>query len=115
METIKIPDGRGGMRDAPVEHEHPGGTGDKTKAEIARAKVEETSFWKRVGQATEAYNRFHKIYATDHELTPEEEAGAIYLEVLNIREFFPAELGGTKRYDELCKIVYEWFERNKNS
>jgi hypothetical protein len=115
MKTIKVPDGRGGMREAPVEHEHRGGTADQTKAEAARAKVEEASFWKRVGHATEAYNSFHKIYATDHELTPEEEAAAVYLDLLNIREFFPKELGGTERYDELCKVVWTWFEQNKNS
>jgi hypothetical protein len=115
MKTIAVPDGRGGMRDAQIEHTHKGGTGDAEKAMAARAKVEESSFWKRVGKATEAYNKFHKIYATDHELTPEEEAGAVYLELLNIREFFPVELGGTKRYDELCKLVWEWFEKNKNA
>lgn len=112
--TLQVPDGRGGMRDVTIEKEWRSKGADKERADKARKEAEEKAFWQSVGRAAEAYNKFHKIYATDHNLTPEEEAAAVYLELLNIREFFPQELGGSKRYDEICKGVWEWFEKNKN-
>lgn len=98
-----MPDGRGGTRAIASKKDDP------------QTRVTETSFWQRVGAAAEAYNKFHRIYATDHQLTSEEEAAAVYLEVLNIRTFYPKEIGGPERYDALCKMVWEWFEKNKNT
>ena len=86
---------------------------DMAKSQKVFLDAQETAWWERVGKATEAYNAMHQSYATDYHLAPEEVAAAVYLENLNMREFYPAELGGMKGYDDLCKAVWTWFEQQK--
>lgn len=68
----------------------------------------------RIGAAAEAFNKFHKAYATDFNLREEELIAAMYLEVLNWQEFYPDELGGKERFKEICDQTWKWFEKNKH-
>jgi hypothetical protein len=86
---------------------------DMAKSQKVFLDAQETAWWERVGKATEAFNAMHQSYATDYHLAPEEVAAAVYLENLNMREFYPAELGGIKGYDDMCKAVWTWFEQQK--
>lgn len=76
-------------------------------------EAQETAWWERVGKAAEAFNAMHLAYANDFRLTAEEISAAVYLENLNMREFFPENIGGAKGYDDLCKAVWHWFEQQK--
>jgi hypothetical protein len=111
-ETIDVPTGVGSV---PVSMEkHAGQSVDITRSNKILAEAAERTSWERIGKATEAFNAMHQAYATDFGLTAEELSAAVYLENLNMREFFPAELGGLKGYDELCKATWAWFEEQKN-
>lgn len=93
---------------------HPGQTVDLKKSQEIMADAQEKAAWERIGRAAEAFNKMHQAYATDYALTPEELSCAVYLENVNMREFFPEDLGGTKGYDALCKAVWNWFSEQKN-
>lgn len=86
---------------------------DMDKSKKVFQEAQENAWWERVGKATEAFNAMHLSYAKDFHITPEEVAAAVYLENLNMREFYPAEMGGKEGYDELCKAVWSWFEQQK--
>lgn len=92
----------------------PGQSVDMSRSKKVFVEAQETAWWERVGKAAESFNAMHQAYALDYHLTPEEIAAAVYLENLNMREFYPADLGGLKGYDELCKAVWAWFEKQKN-
>jgi thymidine phosphorylase len=64
----------------------------------------------RIGNAAEAFNKYHLAYAKDHGLDIDELISAIYLEMLNCRQFHPAEHGGTPAFDKTCENVYVWFQ-----
>lgn len=108
---IQVPDGAGGFKTVMADT-HPGKTFDGQDKRFFE-KQEELA-WERIGRAAEAFNAFHKAYGTDHGLSQEELIAAAYLENLNLREFYPTDLGGASAYDEHCKKVWAWFERNKN-
>jgi hypothetical protein len=91
----------------------PGKSVDLAKSKKIFTETQETSWWERVGKTAEAFNRMHLAYANDYQLDPEEIAAAVYLENLNMREFYPTNLGGLKSYDELCVATWKWFEEQK--
>lgn len=74
----------------------------------------ELDHWNRVGAATEKFNLYLKMYGNDYNLTREELAQALYLEVLNWKEFWPDAQGGPAKFDELSKEVWNWFQANKD-
>jgi hypothetical protein len=88
----------------------PGQTADATKQMAAIEK----DHWQRVGAATEKFNQYLKMYGNDYNLTREELAQALYLEVLNWKEFWPDAQGGPAKFDELSKEVWNWFQANKD-
>ena len=111
-EMIQMPDGKGGFIEMEAE-KFSGGAADRNKQnEILQAEAQK-AHEERVGKAAEAFNGYHKLYASDHGLTGEEVVKAVYLELLNIKEFFPESMGGQKRIDELCTETYEWFQTQK--
>ena len=108
-EKIQVPDGKGGYVTTEA-HRFSGGSADRDKQnERLRAEAKK-AHEERVGKAAEAFNSYHKLYASDHALSGEEVVKAVYLEMLNIKEFYPADIGGPQRVDELCTEVYEWFK-----
>ena len=112
LETISVPDGEGGFKDIQAERLD-GKSADRAKQEATIQKESEEAHESRVGAAAEAFNKMHKAYATDFNLTEEEVVKSMYLELLNWKEFYPKELGGTLRFDELCKEAWTWFESIK--
>ena len=113
MEDTKVtlPDGKGGFVTVDAKS-HPGKTFPDPSKKIQEES--EKAAWERIGKAAENFNGYHKIYGTDYALETEELIGAMYLEILNWREFYPKELGGVERFDQICKLVNDWFQENKN-
>lgn len=105
-----VPDGSGGYTFANAKRFSDGSKANKKK----QTDILNDEHWKRVGEATEYFNRVHKLYATDQGLSVEEFAKALYLELLNCKEFFPKDLGGPRKFDEYCKAAYDWFQANKD-
>lgn len=111
-ETIEVPTGVGSV---PVSMErHPGQSVDIDRSNKILAEAAERTSWERIGKTAEAFNAMHQAYATDFGLTAEELSAAVYLENINMREFYPTDLGGPNGYDELCKATWEWFKQQKN-
>lgn len=108
-ETVKMPDGKGGYVEVQAERLE-GSEADVGKQEAAFNAEALKAHEERVGKAAESFNAFHKAYATDHALTEEELVKAVYLELLNLKEFYPAEIGGEERFDELCTQTHRWFK-----
>ncbi len=113
-EKIKMPDGRGGFIQMEADKFSDGATADIDRQQKKLNEEKLKAHEERVGKAAEKFNSFHKAYATDYGITGEEIVKAVYLELLNLKEFYPADLGGPPRVDELCGEVFEWFEENKN-
>lgn len=109
---IQVPAGNGTMKDVVPDAIHEGQTFEGQEARLI--ELSEDAAWERIGKAAHAFNAFHKAYGRDHGLTHEELVAATYLENLNMKFFYPEELGGPERYDEQCKKVYEWFQENKD-
>jgi hypothetical protein len=107
-EKVQMPDGKGGYTTVEAER-FSGGTADRDKQNQKLKEEAKKAHEERVGHAAEAFNGYHKLYASDHELSAEEVVKAVYLELLNLKEFYPEEMGGQKRVDELCAETYEWF------
>ena len=108
-ELIQVPDGKGGFTEMEAER-FEGGTADRDKQNKILAEESKKAHEERVGSAAEAFNGYHKLYASDHALSHEELVKAVYLELLNLKEFYPPHLGGTARVDELCTETYSWFK-----
>jgi len=110
--TIDFPDGKGGYK--PVEAEEvPGQQQDEDKASRAFDRAVKDSTWIRVSRAAEAFNKMHRAYQAEEQLTVEEFTAAVYLEILNMRTFFPENLGGSAYHDKICKLTWEYFERKR--
>jgi len=113
MPKVTMPDGQGGFKEVDAKKISDGARaddqkqGEKLQEESVKAQEE------RVGAAAEAFNKFHLAYATDHNLSEEDVVKAAYLELLNLKEYYPQELGGSTRVEELCKEMWAWFEKNK--
>jgi len=107
-----MPDKEGNMQEITPDTVHKGKTFEGQQERFVEHSEE--AAWLRIGKAAHAFNEFHKAYATDHGLTHEELIAATYLENLNMKFFYPEELGGPERYDEQCKKVFEWFIENKD-
>ncbi len=113
-EMVQMPDGEGGFKDVEADRFSDGATADNKKQQEKLDAERLQAHEERIGKAAEEFNRFHKAYATDYALTEEELVKTVYLELLNLKEFYPEELGGSKRVDELCREAFKWFEENKN-
>jgi hypothetical protein len=112
-EKVKMPDGKGGYDERDAER-FDGSTANAEKQQAALNAKKLDAHETRVGLAAESFNAYHKAYATDYALTEEEIVKGVYLELLNLKEFYPADLGGPQRVDELCQEVFVWFEENKH-
>lgn len=111
-ERVDVPTGVGSV---PVEMErHDGQSVDIERSNKILAEAKEKAAWERIGKAAESFNAMHQAYATDYGLTEEELSAAVYLENVNMREFYPERLGGPKGYDDLCKATWDWFQKQKN-
>ena len=108
-EMVKMPDGKGGYVEVAAERLN-GSTADAGKQQVAFDEEALKAHEERIGKAAEVFNGFHKAYATDNALTEEELVKGVYLELLNLKEFYPTELGGEERFDELCKQTHQWFQ-----
>lgn len=108
-EMVQMPDGKGGYIAISAERIE-GSKADVSKQQVVFDAEALKAHEARVGNAAEAFNGFHKAYATDHTLTEEELVKGIYLELLNLKEFYPKELGGEERFDELCSQTHRWFK-----
>ena len=109
-ELIDIPNGEGKTVQVPAtRHE-----GKKFEVEAKMQEEGIKAHWERVGRASEAFNAYHKAYGTDFGLEADEVVSAMYLELLNWREFYPSDLGGPAHFDSICRDVWHWFEDNKN-
>lgn len=111
-EKVQIPDGGGGYSEVEADRVD-GQQADANRQNEQLQKEAQKAHWTRVGKGAEAFNKFHKAYATDFSLTEEELIKVMYLEILNWKEFYPEDLGGSQRFDELCKEAWAWFEENK--
>lgn len=108
--TVKVPDGKGGYVEITAER-IAGQKADEQKQQ--RAMEKSLDKWSRVTRATEQFNKYLRAYGNDYNLTREELAQALYLEILNWKEFWPADLGGPAHFDMLSKEVWDWFQENK--
>ncbi len=108
-EMVQMPDGKGGYTEVEAER-FSGGTADRDKQNKILAAESMKAHEERVGQAAESFNKFHKLYASDHSLDAEEVVKGVYLELLNLKEFYPDHMGGKKRVDEICTETFEWFK-----
>jgi hypothetical protein len=104
---IRVPDGHGNWVEVPAG----------TKAKIDPQRVQETlqkkqeeDFFNRVGACTESLNKYLKAYARDYGLSPEEIIASVYLENCNNRYYFPEELGGKNKFDQITTDVWNWFK-----
>jgi hypothetical protein len=84
-----------------------------TSAEHAKQAAEDRA--QRIGEAAQKFNEYHTAYGIDHRLETEEIAAAVYLELLNIREYYPERLGGTAAFDKICADTVAWFNTNKTA
>lgn len=112
-EKIKIPDGMGGFKLVDANKFSDGSNANYNKQESILVTEAANASWERVGHAAEYFNKVHRIYATEQSLDTEELVRAVYLELLNMKEFFPKDLGGPDKFDEFCKEAFAWFEENK--
>jgi len=108
-EKIQLPDGKGGYVTTEAER-FSGGSADRDKQNEKLRAESLKAHEERVGKAAEAFNGYHKLYASDHALSGEEVVKAVYLELLNLREFYPENMGGPLRVDDLCEETYTWFK-----
>ncbi len=108
-ELVQVPDGKGGFSEVEAERFN-GGDADRDKQNQVLAEESKKAHEERIGEAAEAFNGYHKLYASDHSLDHEELVKAVYLELLNLKEFYPPHMGGSKRVDEICTETYEWFK-----
>lgn len=91
----------------------PGQTANVDKQQQVMAAASEKAHWDRIAHATESINKYIQSYGKDYNSTPEELAQAIYLEVINWKEFWPTDKGGPAQFDVLSKEVWDWFQANK--
>jgi hypothetical protein len=108
--TVKVPDGKGGFVDITAERVA-GQTANQKKQQAALDA--QLNKWTKIGTAAERFNKYLRMYGNDYNLTREELAQALYLEILNWKEFWPADLGGPAHFDTLSKEVWDWFQENK--
>jgi len=87
-----------------------GSSVNKSKQEEAMSEAVDNAFWERISDAAKSFNKFHSSYARDFGLTELELVSATFLENLNLREFFPKEVGSSEAYDEITSKVYSWFQ-----
>jgi hypothetical protein len=113
-EKVQMPDGKGGFEEVEADKFSDGAAANVNKQQDKLNEEKQKAHEERVGSAAEAFNRYHKAYATDYGISEEELVKAVYLELLNLKEFYPADLGGEKRFDEMTEEVFAWFEQNKN-
>ena len=113
-EKVMMPDGHGGYKQVDAQKFSDGSKAKKDKQEAVLHKEAAKASWERIGKAAENFNGMHKSYGTDFNLEAEEVVKAMYLEILNWREYYPLDMGGPERFDALCKEVFAWFEENKN-
>lgn len=106
MSEISIPEGAQRV---------PGQSANASKQQQAFQAAQEKTHWEQVGKAAESFNRYLHQYSSDYNLSQEEMAQALYLEVLNWKEFWPAAQGGPAKFDELSKDVWNWFQANKGA
>jgi len=66
--------------------------------------------WERIGTVAEKINQTVKALGTDYNLSVEELIKAMYLDLINWREFYPRDQGGPERFDILCRETIQWFE-----
>jgi len=111
-ELIDFPDGKGGYKKVEAERV-PGQTQNEEKAARAFDKAVKESTWIRVSRAAEAFNKMHRAYQAEEQLTIEEFTAAVYLEILNMRAFFPERYGGADHHDMICKKTWEYFEKKR--
>ena len=114
MPKVMMPDGSGGYKQVDAEKFSDGSSAQQKKQEALLQEEAAKASWDRIGKAAESFNKMHKAYGTDFNLEAEEVVKAMYLEILNWREFYPRAMGGPERFDALCKEVFGWFEENKN-
>ena len=114
QENIQVPDGKGGYKTISANKFSDGAVADVSRQQKALDKEKKEAHEHRIGSAAEAFNKYHQAYATDYNLSEEELVKALYLEALNVKEFYPVELGGKERVDELCQEAFDWFEENKS-
>jgi len=110
--VVKVPDGKGGW--VPVEPGTKANLDAKKTAEAAELATR-NDFFKRVGAATEALNKFMAVYVKDYGLKPLEAAAAIYLENCNNRYYFPQDLGGQETFDAMTSEIWDWFVKQVKS
>lgn len=108
-EMVKIPDGKGGWKEVEATRQ-PGSKQNLDKAEKALAEQQAKDYFQRIGHMAEALNRFINNWGREAGYEPEEIAGAVFLESCNIRAFYPE--GGSEAYDEICRVVAEWYREN---
>lgn len=70
-------------------------------------------FLEHAGELTEAISRFMKGFCQEHEMSMEEGAGGVALLCCNMREFFPKELGGPAKFDEIASGMQDYFDKEK--
>jgi hypothetical protein len=109
--SVPVGDGQGTMKDVTPDNVHAGRSYEGQEERLMEHREE--AAWERIGKAAKAFNEFHQAYGVDHNLSVQEVMAAAYLENLNIKEYYPEELGGPDGYDAECKAVWEWFEANK--
>lgn len=113
-EKVLVPDGHGGYKKIDAVKISDGQQADAHRQNKILVEEALKASLERIAKAAEAFNKMHKVYATDYALEVDELIKAMYLEILNWKEFFPKELGGPAQFDVYCKEIYDWFVENKN-
>jgi hypothetical protein len=77
-------------------------------------QAQEVARWDRVGTACERFDTLQKVTGKEMALSEEEMVAAMYLSLLNWQYFYPEELGGMARFQEVCAEVQTWFNDHKD-
>lgn len=113
-EKVLVSDGHGGYKQIDAVKVSNGSQANAEKQTKVLMEAAVKASHERIGLAAEAFNKMHKAYATDYALEVDELIKAMYLEILNWKEFFPKDLGGPAQFDVYCKEIYDWFVMNKD-
>lgn len=112
MAKIDIPDGNGGWKQVEATEFTAATKPDrKTQTNILSTQATKDRM-DRITRATEACINILTAYGTEQDLSTDELGAAMYLAVLNYRQFYPEDKGGIEAFDSICADIATYFKAN---
>ena len=109
---IDIPNGKGGWKQVEAtEFKATTIPNKKTQTNILSTQATKDRM-DRITQATEAFINILTAYGVEQDLSTDELGAAMYLAVLNYRNFYPDDKGGITAFDNICNDIATYFKAN---